>query len=702
MAYTLYYTANFSNEISQSVEVLIYKKDGDPVDVENYELYALETTDNSEGQTKYECIIVRELFVSLRSTDDKTITWETFITAEHDTWKIEVLIDEQYYFHGFITPDEGNAPFQDKPYEVNFRATNGLALLKGQELSDVNGDPFDGDHSLIEYIAGALKKTGLDLPIRIYCGYLHLAMQNKADSLNNDMFQQADLNYRTFQSNPLSFVNCYEALKTILDKFCRLEYWGGMWVIKNIAELQYRPADNYYVDYDSEGNVVGGFVDSENYGRIGKDMDIFPVNETQQIYSRYAVKSVKTSFDYLIWPELPKNNKFERGTFIDEGPQNDEDDVDGDGDTSEIIGTYKQYTIDDWEFGKVVAVAGSFPFVLTTPDGTARTKRIFNDFNVEIDRQIIIDTPSSNTHWLRSEAIPVGAGDKIEISLEKKFRNDFTGSGPVGSIVAYCYVVNDSGGEFWGLSTASQGGDIPAGIWTQGSLGQMVIFYAEDQNSTKYASLNLKSLPIPVNGTLFVALACAGPSGSTGPEQIYRNVIIKYTPYVAGGYIEVKGDYWFRSQDVVYPDVIDDKVMISDSLKRLVKGALLFNNQLTDPGWYRHGPVSNPLSLGESRHFKELLNIARFNHSYRRMYALEGDFKGLNFSPENDNGNKRPIGFYTTYRETDMSSVREFSLVPPLKMDLVRGWINANLVEVYHSSDDGTQSGTSEFKYIFD
>jgi hypothetical protein len=187
----------------------------------------------------------------------------------------------------------------------------------------------------------------------------------------------------------------------------------------------------------------------------------------------------------------------------------------------------------------------------------------------------------------------------------------------------------------------------------------------------------------------------------TGGEHQYRNFNLEYQPFVAGGYIQVKGDYWVRTQTATFPDVIDEEVFISDSPKRILKGALLFNNQLTDPAWYRHGPVSDPNVLSETRHFKELLNIGRFNHSYRRMYAIEGDLNGLNWSPENDSGNKKPIGFYQKYREVDMTNVRDFVLVPPLTMDIGKGQIKANLVEVYNSSADGTQAGTAEFKYIF-
>ena len=277
MAYVETYKIHFTNEQNQDVLATIYKKNGATVSpVPEYGCSSFELSDKSEGQTKYDStIITRELTLSIWTGISDAITWETFITAEHDEWKIVALIDNQKYFEGFITPDEGNALFQDKPYEVIIRATNGLSLLKDIKLVDVDGAEFRGDHTLIKIIAGALKQTLLDLPIRVRCGYFNSQMNDKAVGLNNDMFNQAQLNYRTFQASATTFVSCYDALMIILDKFCRLEYWNGYWQIKAIGELQFVSVlGDFYVDYDLNGDNPSGHVESENHGQIGKAVDI--------------------------------------------------------------------------------------------------------------------------------------------------------------------------------------------------------------------------------------------------------------------------------------------------------------------------------------------------------------------------------------------------------------------------------------------
>lgn len=687
MAYELYYTAHFMNEESQSVEIFIYQKDADPPDtVESYEVFECQTTDNSEGQTKYECIIVREMLLSVETREGQSLTWETFITAEHDTWKIEMTIDGQYYFQGFITPDEANGPFQDKPYAVNFRATNGLALLKGTAISDVNGDDFENDHALIDYIAGALKKTGLDLPIRIYSCYFLGSMLNKGNGLDVDMFQQTDLNYRTFMSDATTFVNCYEGLKIILNKFCSLEYWNGMWVITSIADKQYVPFNKYYVDYDSDGVVTGGAIDTDNYGQIGKQMDLYPINETQQIYSRFGVKSVKTVYMYTPGADIPKNSKFDKGTEFETGVALDEDDIDNDGDTSEVIGTYKKFTIDDYQYGKFTSANSTFPFVPGADDNYRES--IYNSYGVEIERKIVLANTTGTNNYLLPEGIPVNSQDKIKITFDFKHTGGAVDFGTVAIFRAYIYRTGTTSAPLW-LHNSMQ--------WRTGTVDSVDYFYDNGEDSSKWRSFSFEPDIIPNDGTLYVLMQ----HGNAPGDYEYRNFKLEYIPFVAGGYIQVKGDYWFRSQTAVFPDIIDEEVFISDSPKRVLKGAMLFNDQLTVGEWYRHGDVTDPQQLGEERHFKELLNIARLNHSYRRMYAIEGDLNGLNWSPENDSGNKKPIGFYTKYREADMTSIRDFVLAPPLQMDIGKGQIKANLVEVYNSSADGTQEGTAEFKYIF-
>jgi hypothetical protein len=700
MAYTETYTIQFTNEQNQEVLATIYLKDGPVVTVENYMAVALEINDRSDGQTKYESTIIsRELYVELLAEDGDEITWETFITAEHDEWKIDVTIDGQLYFEGFITPDEGNAPFQDKPYVVAFRATNGLSLLKEIDLVDIDGQNFTGINSLIEYIAGALKQTGLSLNIRVYCNYFNGYMNDRRNALHYDMFNQSYLEYRTFLKSPTTFVSCRDALMIILDKFCRLEYWNGMWVVKNISELQYMAGNtNNYTLYNSNGAVVSAADDTTNHYQIGKAVDIYPINEDQQAYSRFAIKSAKTTYNYTPWPEIPKNNKFSRGDLIPGESGNVYEKDDNGDDTATQIGTYQDYSINDWTYGTFNGTPtpiSQLPAIAAGTD-TAVRRTTKNVFGIEISREIIIRKSSTNTQVIQSEGLPVYVGDKVSINFD--YRLSFNYNAQLTIAAVQVYIIPTAGGyPYWWRDGAGI-----SNRWRRngGAAESLFVEYIDSSDHTKvYKSVTLSSPAIPVDGTLYIQLGAVEDSGLPN-EAWFRNFDFTWTPFVAGGYVQVKGDYWIRSQNKVFPDKSDDEVKISDSPKKMLQGSLLLSDgSLTIPTWYRY-------PLNESKQFKELLNRARYNHSYRRMYALEGTFNGLNCAAENDQLNKFPIRFDKRYRLVDMTDERDFVLVPPLKMDLIKGWINANLVEVRQVSAgnaDGTQSGDSaSFNYIFE
>lgn len=710
MAYTPYYTANFNNEQNLLVEVTISKKDGATVDVVNLEVVDLTFTDNGETQDKLNWVIIRQLELVLAITAGDPVTWETFVADDYTDWKITAMIDAMPYFEGWLMPDEGSAPFLDPPYDITIKATSGLALLKDKDLVDINGAKFNDDNSLISYIAGALKQTGLSLPIRTRCSYLYTSMLNFGDGLN--MFSQAYLNYGTMLNDATTFKSCYDALRVILGGFCVLEYWNGMWQITCLADRQYVPGDWFYVDYDANGENPVCAQELENYAQVGKAVDIYPINENQEISTHFAAREVKTKFTFETVPELPKNNKFERGTFLSEGDQPDEEDSDGDGNTSEIIGKYKLYTVDDWDIGQV-DLFDAPGFTLSAPEGNTYIRRIYNNYGIETKREILMETPTSagtgDEKWMRCKPIEVRIGDILRLRFSKRYDNDITSGGDTFTIVARVYLVLPGGGStYYSLTNVIDGISGSKGKWVleAGTPPNFIsIDYAADQDSRKYSSIDVETIPVPANGTLYIALAGRPDPGTVGARQFFTDFNLEYLPFISNGYLQVKGSYWQRTQAKTYPDKVEQEVMISDTLKPVLKGTLRFVNDSvnveTDGNWYRFHSIATPNPDNEHRQFLELLSIGQFNDVHRRMYRISGDFDGLTYAPENDQLSKQPIGFHKKYRFVDMTSVHDFVLVPPLKMNVGRGWIEANFEEVSAGDADGTTTGTGTFNYQF-
>lgn len=689
MAYNTQYQTIFHNELEQEVTINIDQKDSGVVTPEPFFISELELNDSTDENT----IIARECTFTIFAEDSSSITWETFLSGDYDEWRISVIIDGKTHFTGFLAPEEGNAAFLPKPYDIKLRATNGLKLLKDVSLTDTAGDAFHGKFTAIEYITACLQKTLLELPFRAYGSIYNVDMNDRGDDPVADYLSQIKFDHRTFMKDATTFKSCYDVLLDLLGRHSRLFFWNGMWVIFYTAEHQYKPGGLWYTNYDAEGIVIDGAEDTEDISAVGETQLIYPQDEDQIVNSSFAIKFAKSIFNYKPWPEIPLNNKFQRGTLIGSG-------VDGDGNT------YEDYSIDDWTatMADITATPPNFDF--DPVEGDLYVRRTSNIYGIELRREIFFETPTTSSpgggyvKWLMAEPLPVNQGDKFRISNSLKFDNDFSGAGDSFSIIGRVYLVPDSGTDYYALDNNQGGQETTFGKWIKES-GTPPNFISvdipEDSDSTKYKSITIEADSIPVNGTLYIALQHSNDGTNAGGNKWFTGFEFEYLPFVVNGYVQVKGDYWKHAQNANQQDVDEGELKTSDTIVRVLQGCMFNADGLTatTPTWYRHG-------LTESKHFKELVNIGRYNLGYRRFWRIEGSFTGLNYSTIADPLVQNPLSYHKNYRFTDLAEPRDFILVPPLRMDLCTGVIKAIFEEVYKTEDDGTQTGdTEEFNYIF-
>lgn len=694
MGYTPYYRVKVTNEQQREIEVIISRKDGAPVDILDFDSPDLFFTDNGEENEKSNWIVIRQMELVIDIPVGSPVTWESFISDDYLDWMVVATIDGLPWFHGFLVPDEGSAPFLDQPYSITIKATNGLALLKNTPLVDSNGQEFSGNDTLIKYIAGALKQTGLELPIRVSCSFFYSSMLNKGDGLEYDMFSQAFLDYRTFLSTSSSFVDCYRALEIILKKFCVLEYWNGYWQITCLADRQQVPGDMYIVDYDANGDNPVGQQVTENYGQVGKSNAIYPINESQAISSKFAVKSTKTIYNYNVVKNLYNNEGIERlGTLIP-GKSGDLTDPD----TSEVIGSWQGYELVGWVHKKNLLAE-----VDPVTDAYIRVEKDL--FNRESSRFYVVERdPSSPVdasilNYIRPSisAFYVKKGDKLDVAITAKLDNDISTIFNTSSVLIFTGGDVADPNNYWRLNQFGwfQQSTPTASAWAQ--------FPGSDLDLSEWQTLTQSGISIPVDGVLLILLN-DGFSGAN--EGHFKDLRLTYYIYVGGSYFSAKGDYWLRAQNKSFPNTEEEEVFISDGLRRITAGALLFINDtvnsLTDPSWYRFYQIGDPNPSGTLSHFKELINIGAFNDRWRRFFKVEGDWDGLNYTPENDQLNIQPFGFHRKYQFADMGPQRYFVPVTPVKYDVGRGWINLTFEEVFLNTADGQQLGdSSKFDYIF-
>lgn len=701
MPYFLHHTIDFLNPLNEALHIELYKKDVEPDEVTallgNSFSVAYPT-----GEGLYEPISSCEAKLNFTLYPDNDQEFDDFIVTFSDEWKMIAYDDGQVIFIGFLTPGEGRAEFQDKPYDLSLSAVDGLGLLKGVALTQDDGTNFTGVNLIIDYVLAILNKTGLGLNLRLFSNIVEESMEDRTQNEQADTFNQTALHARTFQKNPTTYYDCYTCLERIMAEYFTVYQHNGKWVILRAGELQDNAgAKIWYTEYDSTGVIVAAEQYLQNAAAVGRDRLMHPVEVSQFVSSNFAVKSAKYTYNYGVWPELPSNNKFDRGEAI---PFSSglvfETDVNGDN-TATQIGTYQDYQIDDWTFGSFNGASPSDINILPAlnPGIDIAYRRISNNlYGVEVNREVIIEKSTGTTQLIQSDGIPVYANDRVRLSFDFKLSLNYNDQLTIAAVQVYIAPAG-GGTKIWWRDGA--------GIlnrWRQNGAAAEAIFveYIDSSEKTKvYKSISLESNPIPVDGTLYIQFV-AVLDDNLPNMAFFKNFSFEYLPFVAGGYRQVTGDFAQTSQDERYKDVIDEEVFISDSPKKVIQGALYREDltTLTTPTWHRYG-------VSETRHFKELGELARFNNNYRRMWKMEGQYDGLKFTPADNGTFLEPLSFHRHYIFPDSSKLngRYFVLVPPLTLNYSEGRADMNFIEVLQDgSEDGNNTGESHIpiQYTFD
>lgn len=706
MAYHLHHTVTFFNCLNEQVLVELYKKDVVPDEVTVLLGNSFSVNYPTGDGDKFDTIISCEAKLGFSLYQENDQEFDDFIVTFADEWKMIAYDDGQIVFVGFLTPGEGRAEFQDKPYDVSLTAVDGLGLLKGILLTKDDSTNFTGVNLIITYVLAVLNKTGLGLNLRLFSNIVESSMQDRTQNQNADTFNQTGLHCRTFLKNATDFYDCYTCLERMLSEYFCIYQWNGKWVIVRIGELQENVgAKIWHTEYNSSGTIVGTAQSLYDPAATGRDRLIHPVEVSQFISSNFAVKSARYTFNYSPWPEIPTNNKFERGTLFETGDAQDTEDIDGDGDTTEIIGIYKKYTIDDWLYGifNPTNLATQPPFGMLPTTDLAYRKSTYNQYNVEILREVVLERNGgvAGHRILRSEAIPVKQFDRIEITVDFKTSQGGGGTRQYLAVMLEKLVV--AGGPGYRLDN---GGAAPADgigklVWVkQTGLKFLAKYYLSGDDASKYSTFTLAPPPMPIDGTIYVLFINFDPP--VGRVVSYKNFSLTYYPSVAGSLAAIKGDFAETSQNDSYKDVIDEEVYISDSERKTLQGALYRANltDLTTPTWRRYG-------VFESRHFKEIGELARFNANYRRMWKMEGQYDGLKFTPAGNSNIIEPLSFHRQYTFPDSGKLNGhyFVMVPPLSINYSEGRADMNFVEVLQSgTDDGNDEGDNhiQLQYIFE
>jgi len=627
---------------------------------------------NGENDKFDPCIIGSRAIIKVRAwpTSPSHVHNEMFYANAYDEWKVICKIDTVVVFTGFVSMDVEPYILKDKPYDVVVSCTDGLGLLKNEELTDINGDQFEGRNTFLEYILGALKKTNLDLNLRVCVNIYNVANDDRLDSGSPDMFTQNCLHHKTFEKDVNVFYDCYESLERILGGWCILYQYMGLWVIGSRSDLQYL-STNYHSEYDSDGADQGTVFDVNGMQVIGKNQNIHATNLDQNVSYAGALKGVTTRFKYRIPPNLVNNQRLQNlGDLI-----------------APLSGVgYSAYELVGWTHyqGQPQPLADQVPAA-----SNAYIKVEVDTYGTQTDRYYVIEhdaTAPSTTleNYIRNDNDDCFLDEGDELTIGLTYRSTLDHNATVGCVA----LLRDG---FSGNSAGDWRSLDEDGVWHSGPYATFARHDA-GEDATEWKTTTVDRARIPENGVLYLFL---GAGDISDPQEThFKDILVDVTLYVRGSRLDVDGDYWKTEQDANIKDKIDEEIFISDAPKRIITGAIWneAGTALTDPDWYQQ-------FVTENRHFKEIVNLVRFRHQRTRRKRIEGQFKGVMCMPAGNPTIQLPLGFHRQFQMENQDL--NFVLVPPLQIDYVQGFWRGTLMSGYETGDTVEDGDTHVFNYEF-
>lgn len=684
MAYGTKYRIQFSNQISENYYIFLNRKDynGDITFITGSSGVLKIKSFNSDDD-RFSPILSKECTIGIFINKNETTDITNFISEHDDDWNIVVKreLGQPPIFEGFLIVEDSSQPLHDRPFEITLRASDGLSLLKDVPLTNVIGEKFEGLHSITNYLGAALYKANPGISYKFYSDIFHLEMDRAKCP-----YDQMQLDARTFEKDETSAESCYSVIEKICtDLQCRVFYENGFWHIVSLWQYHKDYGFNYWIFVMIAGEMVQSSYNERDIrvAKIGKEELIYAINKDAVIYYKLASKLVKKTFNYEIPSEIVKNQTFKIGAEL-AGYQGSY--VDTSVTPNQTI-KYNGYALNGWMQQRGIVSAGA---PLTYP---AYIRRETDVYNYERSRFLVLPSQSNNpgTIFVLSSLFSIGQSDKINISIESRRKNGY--SGPENALIFAVLLRGDNGINYTLDDNAANG----LGPWIQSNSGFTINGKAiqhntaSSENTSEWVTTSVDSAACPVNGTIQIVLYEQSATRFQN-ETWYRNLKIEYLPYIMGGYAPVKGDFNVFSQNNNINKTVEETISISDSPKKIIKGAIFVNNLLASPEWYR---IDFP---NERARFTQIMAITKYNFVFRQFKKIEGSLKGLslfNTSQENI-----PFGFLPQYYLSDITDQPNTKFIlTSFEIDYHTATWRGVLVAVQVNSTEPYD--TYDFKYFF-
>ena len=520
---------------------------------------------------------VRSKSCEIRLHTNPNINIITFGSGGDNQYKVQICMNytSNVIFEGWLSISDLRQDFQPDPNVLVLTATDGLGFLKDLPLTDYNGNRFSGPHRLADYIAGCLAKTGLD---KTLIAEMNVKESTQSTDYLGHMYNTIYLDARTFMSSIDQFNDCFTVLEKILGEYCELSQQKDEWYIRAIDEFDAQ--SSIQIRFNADGTIANQLPEVEYNKLIGSDMNLYQMgfmNDDTQVSLQRPYKFVRHEYQFEQPQELPCNSNFERGDFIEDLPD-------------EVINfetyTQKKYKLDCWDLLK-----GSPPTFNQLSSGDLWIKRLFEGFNREAFRYVVVNWPTNPPEALvvKSEGIDVAFGDRFTLSWDFAFGQNL-GLG-TGNLFVASILLEGNDGTYWFL-------DDPSGVATTSltfpaNQDLQMQWYLSNANwstnykllqinenfgiytNTEFRTITIENVQeIPVDGKLYIIFHWGNDVSFASNDLRLNNLRFEYIGQINGAYGAFTGLENKIEQSGDYKASRDEQVYISDGPKLAFKGCL--------------------------------------------------------------------------------------------------------------------------------
>ena len=683
-----------------------------------------------------------------------------------DRFYVTVEVNEpgRYVFKGFITLDDIEELFLSGRNVVQLVATDKLGSIKEKALVKPDGSNPTGDNRIIDYITWALAGTGMNLPVNVVWNIkddksfyrnnvefrtvgpgIQLAAPDPffivghtiriTGSVNNDgdytitgfagggffvvltgalinefadvtivditggdhFFNRIFLDAKTFEKEIGSSVDGYKAISIIISNYASLTQEKGEWWIKSVDDF-----DNiakYNNKYDENGAFVSETI-IVHEKTIKENLPVWFSQRGTRVGGSRPIKFAKLTYKFETPKELPCNPDFVRGELI-----------------ATISDTDKHYAVECWTMKR------GTPAVPGVPGNSAYIRRLFNTDGYETDRYVVI-TPEARVSWsstdftyLESEGIEMDVKDKFTVSCDFKLPNTITGFSDYYPLLR-CIMKGDDG-SYWILGNEDFFPDefgqtdfkwYNTGNWTiNTAAGLQPLNFTATSDEREWRTISWESPELPIGGKLYLWLHEFNSTNQAADniDIHYGPISFSYKPRINGTYVKYQSQYNKVTQAGGYNSNVDEEVFMSDSPKRIFKGAMKRYNGVDYvlAGKFYNSAVhyqNPPVADDQYELFSRRQVFAVFNQYKRIMRRVRFQAQGIDAAALDAQGLVDLPGLlhkYTLGDNSQHTTNKIFMLMSFNQKRRTGNW-NGVVKEVFDTDKGKVYTDDFEFKYV--